>query len=143
MDRSTPGFPVPHHLPELAQSHVHWVSDAIQPSHPLPPLLLLPSIFPSIRDFSSELALLIRWPESWRLSISPSNEHSGLMSFRIDGFQSWSLKALHLIKKTFELLRKKYRRITRKLNYQGRCLKQAQTPQTVRQKINTFNKNQA
>ena len=51
MDCSMPGFPVLHHLPELAQIHVHWVSDAIQPSHPLPPLLLLPSIFSSIGSF--------------------------------------------------------------------------------------------
>ena len=51
MDCSTPGFPVLHHLPKLAQTHVHWVSDAIQPSHPLLSLFLLPSIFLSIRVF--------------------------------------------------------------------------------------------
>ena len=56
---STPGFPVLHYLPEFAQTHVHWVSDAIQLAHPLPPHLLLPSIFPSIRVFSNELALHI------------------------------------------------------------------------------------
>ena len=80
MDCSTPGFPVPHHLPELAQAHVHWVGDAIQPSCPLLSLLLLPSIFPSIKVFSNELALPIRWPKYWRFSfsISPSNEYSGL-----------------------------------------------------------------
>ena len=55
MNCSTPGLPVLHHLPEFAQSHVHWVGDATQPSYPLS-LLLLPSIFPSIRVFSSELA---------------------------------------------------------------------------------------
>ena len=57
MDCSTPGFPVLHHLPELAQAHVHWVSDGIQPSHLLLPTSLLPSIFPSIGVFSNELAL--------------------------------------------------------------------------------------
>ena len=64
------------------------VTDAIQPSHPLLPLLLLPSIFLSIRVFSSESALRIRWPKYWSfsISISPSNEYSGLISFRIDWF---------------------------------------------------------
>ena len=54
MDCSTPGFPVHHQLPEFAQTHAHRVRDIIQPSHPLSPLLLLPSIFPSTRGFSSE-----------------------------------------------------------------------------------------
>ena len=83
MDCSTPGFPVHHQLQELAQTHVHWVSDATQPSHPL---LLLPSIFPRIRVFSKESALHIRCPKYWSFSfsISPSNEYSGLISFRID-----------------------------------------------------------
>ena len=88
MDWSTPGFPVFHHLPEFAETHAHWVGDAIQPSHPLPPLLLLPSFFTSIRVFSSELALRIRWPNYWSFSfsISPFNEYSGLISFRMDWF---------------------------------------------------------
>ena len=75
-------------LLKFAQTHVHWVGDAIQPSHPLSPLLLLPSVFDSIRVFSSELALHIRWPKylSFSLSTSPSNEFSGLTSFRIDWF---------------------------------------------------------
>ena len=83
MDCSTPGFPVYHQLLELAQTHVHRVGDAIQPSHPL---LLPPSIFPSIRVFSSESVLHIRWPKYWTFSfsISPSNEYSGLISSRID-----------------------------------------------------------
>ena len=78
-----PGFPVHHQLQELAQTHVHQVGDAIQPSHPL---LLLASIFPSIRVFSYESVLCIRWPKYWSFtfSISPSNEYSGLISFRID-----------------------------------------------------------
>ena len=83
-----PGFPVLHYLLEYAQTHVHWVGDAIQPSHPLSPLLLLLSIFPSVRVFSSELALCIRGPKYWSFSfsISPSNEYSGLISFGIDWF---------------------------------------------------------
>ena len=83
-----PGLPVHHQLPELAQTHVHRVRDAIQPSHPLLRLLLLPSISPSIRVFSSESALCIRWSKYWSLSfsISPSSEYSGLISFRIDWF---------------------------------------------------------
>ena len=82
----TPGFPVFHYLPESAPTHVRWVSDTIHPSHPLCPLL--PSVFPSIKVFSSELALCIKWPKYWSFSfsISPSNEYSGLISFRIDWF---------------------------------------------------------
>ena len=70
----------------LLKNHVRLVSDAIQPSHPLLPLLLLPSIFPSIRVFSNESGLLIRWPKYWSFSFSiiSSNECSGLVSFRID-----------------------------------------------------------
>ena len=85
-DCSMLGFPVLHYLPEFAQIHVHWVSEAIQPSHSLLPLLLLTSIFPSIRAFSSESALRIRWPKYWsfNISISPFSEYSGLISFRID-----------------------------------------------------------
>ena len=82
----TPGLPVHHQLPEPTQTHVHWVGDAIQPSHPLSPLLLLPSIFPSIRIFSNESALHIRWPKYWSFSfsISPYNEHPGLISWGMD-----------------------------------------------------------
>jgi len=85
MEYSMPGLPVHHQLPELAQTHVHEVSDATQPSYPHP-LLLLPSVFPRIRVFSSELVLHIRWPKYWSFSfsISPSNEYSGLISFRMD-----------------------------------------------------------
>ena len=88
MDSSKPGFPVLHRLPGLVQTHVHSVGDAIQPSHPLSSLLLLPSIFPSIRVFSTESALHIMWPKYWSFSfsISPSNEYSGLISFRTDWF---------------------------------------------------------
>ena len=88
MNCITPGFLVLHHLPEPVQIHVHWVYEAIQPSHPLSPLILQPSIFPSTRVFSNELALCIRWPKYWNFSFSicPCNEYSGLISFRIDWF---------------------------------------------------------
>ena len=65
MDCSMPGLPVHHQLLESTHTHVRWVSDAIQPSHPL---LYLPSIFPSIRVFSNEWALCIRWPKYWSFS---------------------------------------------------------------------------
>ena len=86
MDCSKLGLPVPHHHTKFAQVHVHCISDAIQPFHPLMPLLL--SIFPSIRDFSNESAVHIRWPKYWSFifSISPSNEYSGLISLKIDWF---------------------------------------------------------
>ena len=83
---STPGFPVHHQLPEPAQTHVHWVSNVIQPSHPLsspsPPAFN----FSSIRVLSNESVLHIRWPKYWSFSfsISPSNEYLGLISFRMD-----------------------------------------------------------
>ena len=86
MDCSMPGVPVHHQLLEFTQVHVHSVGDAIQPSQPVSCLLFLPSIFLSIRDFSNELALRIRWPKYWSFSfnISPFSEHSGLISFRMD-----------------------------------------------------------
>ena len=86
MDCSTPGLPVHHQLPELAQTHIHRGGDAIQPSHPLSSLS--PPAFNLSQHwvFSSESVLCIRWPKYWsfRFSISLSNEHSGLISFRID-----------------------------------------------------------
>ena len=89
MDCSTPGLPVHHQLPEFTHTYVHWVGDAIQPSHPLSspsPSTAKSSIFPSIRVFSNESVLHIRWPKYWSFifSISPSNEYSGLISFKID-----------------------------------------------------------
>ena len=88
MDCSTPGFPVHHQLPELTQTHVHRVGDAIQPSHPL--LSPSPPAFSLSQHWvlSSESVLRIRWPKYWSFcfSISPSNEYSGLISFRIDWF---------------------------------------------------------
>ena len=86
MDCSKPGFPVHHQLPGFTQPHVHWVCDAIQPSHSLSPLLLPPSIFPSLRVFSNESLLPISWPKygSFSFSISLSNEYSGLIAFKMD-----------------------------------------------------------
>ena len=86
MDCSMPGLPILHHLPELAQTHVYH---SVIPSNHLIlccPLLLPPSIFPSMRVFSNESDLHIRWPKYWSFSfsISPSNEYSGLISFRLD-----------------------------------------------------------
>ena len=86
MDYSIPGLPVHNQLPEFTQTYVHLVGDAIQASHPLSFLLLLPSVFSSIRVYSNESALCIRWPKYWSFSfsISPYNEHSGPISFRMD-----------------------------------------------------------
>ena len=87
LDCRTPGFPVYHQLLELVQTHVHWVMPS---SHLIlcHPLLLLPPIPPRIRVFSHESALCMRWPKYWRFSfnMSPSNEHPGLISFRMDWF---------------------------------------------------------
>ena len=85
MNCSTPDIPVHHQLPEFTQTHVHWMMPS---SHLIlcRPLLLLPPIPPSIRVFSSESGLHIRWPKYWSFSfsISPFNEHPGLISFRMD-----------------------------------------------------------
>jgi len=91
MDCIMPGFPVYYQFRELTQTHVHWVGDAIQPSHPLsshfPPSFSLSGSF-SIRIFPNESVLLIRWPKYWSFSfnISSSNKYSRLLSFRIDWF---------------------------------------------------------
>ena len=85
-DCSMPGCLVLLCLPKFAQTHVHWVRDVMQPSHPMSPLLLLPSIFPSVRVFSTKLAIHIRWPKYWSFSISPSKKYSGLISLHIDWF---------------------------------------------------------
>ena len=86
MNRSRPGLPVHHQLPEFTQTHVHRVRDAIQPSHPRSSLLLLPPISPSIRVFSNESTLRMKWPKYWSFSfcIIPSKEIPGLISFRKD-----------------------------------------------------------
>ena len=86
MDCNTWGFPVHHQFPELTETHVRWVGDAIQPSHPLSPTSPPAFNLPSIRVFSNESVPWISWPEYWSFSfiISPSNEYSGLISFRMD-----------------------------------------------------------
>ena len=94
MDCSTPGFTVPHQLPELAQTHAHRVGDAIQPLQSLGIFLLPPSTFPSIRVFSNESILHIRWSKYRSFSISPSNEYSGLISFRIDRLDLLAVQGL-------------------------------------------------
>ena len=94
---STPGFPVLYHLPEFAQTPCAlswWCHLTIASSCSL---LLLPSVFPSIRGFSSELTLRIRWPKYWNFSfsINPSNEYSGLISFRIDSSDLLAVQGTH------------------------------------------------
>ena len=100
MNCSTPSLPVHHKLPEFTQTHAHRVGDAIQPSHPLlSPSPPAPNP-PSIRVFSNESALLMRGPRYWSFSfsISPSNEHPGLISFRMD------LLALFVVQGTLKSL---------------------------------------
>ena len=84
--RSRPGLPDHHQLLEFIQTHAHWVGNASNHFILCRPLLLPPSIFPSIRVFSNESALCIRWPKYWSFSfsISPSNEYLGLIYFRMD-----------------------------------------------------------
>ena len=86
MNCSMPGFPVLHYLPELAQTHVHWVGDAIQPSHPLSPPSPPAFNLSQHQGLFQESVLRIKWPKYWSFSISPSNEYSGLISFRMDWF---------------------------------------------------------
>ena len=98
MDCRTPGFPVHQQTsPELAQIHVHRVGDAIQPSHTVLSSSPLPSIFPSIRVFSNESVLHIRWPNYWSFSFSirPSSEYSGLISFKIDWLDFLAVQGTH------------------------------------------------
>ena len=99
MDCNTPGFPVHHQLPELTQTHLHWVGWYHLPSNHLIlccPLLLPLSIFPSIRVLCNESVFHISWPKCWSFSfsISPSNEHPGLISFRLTGWISLQSKGL-------------------------------------------------
>ena len=97
MNHSTPGNPVHHQLSEFTQTHVHRVGDAIQWSHTLSSAFLLPPIPPSIRAFSNESTLRMRWPKYWSfsLSISPSNEHPGLVSFRMDWLDLLAVQGTH------------------------------------------------
>ena len=96
MNCSTPGLAVHHQLSESTQTHVHWVGDAIQPSHPLSPPSPPPPIPPSIRVFSNDSALRIRWPKYWSFSfsISSSNEHPGLSPLGWTGWISLHSKGL-------------------------------------------------
>ena len=113
MDCSTPGFPVLHHLPRLAQTHV---TELVMPSNHLSLYcpLLLPSIFSIIRVFSNESALHKWWPKYWSFSfsISPSNEYSGLISFRIDWLDllavQGTLKSLYLWRIHFYVWQNQY-----------------------------------
>ena len=93
---SMPGFPILHQLLKSAQTHVHWAADAIQPSRPLLPLLLLPSTFPSIKVFSNESALCIRRPKycSFCFSISPYNEIQDWFPLGLTGLISLLSKGL-------------------------------------------------
>ena len=86
MDYSMPGLPVHHQLPEFTQTHVQWVGDVIPTISSCRPLLLLSSVFPSIRVFLNESFLCFRWPKYCSLSFNviSSNEYSGLISFRMD-----------------------------------------------------------
>ena len=96
MDRSMPGLPVYHQLPESTQTHFHWVGDAIQPSHPLVIPFSCPQSFPAVGSFQMSQLFVIRWPKYWSFSfnISPSNEHPGLISFRWTGWISLQSKGL-------------------------------------------------
>ena len=88
---STPGFSVLHYLQEFAQTHVHWVCDTIQLSHPMLSPSPLAFNLSQILIFFNESSFIIRWPKYWsfNLSISPSNEYSEFISFRIDWFGIW------------------------------------------------------
>ena len=96
VNRSTPGLLVYYQLPEFTQIHVHRVSDAIQPFHPPSSPSPPAPIPPSIRVFSNESTLHIRWTKYWSFSfsISPSSEHPGVISFRMDGWISIQSKGL-------------------------------------------------
>ena len=100
MDCSTPGLPpCPSPTPGAYSNSCPSSGDAIQPSHPLSPLLLPPSIFPNIRVFSNESVLCIRWPKYWSFSFnsSPSSEHSGLISFRTDWLDLFAVQGNSIV----------------------------------------------
>ena len=137
MDCRTPGFPVHHQLPELAQTHVHRVSDAIQPYHSVAPFSSCPQSFPASGSFSiTWLPLHIKWSKYWGFSFSnsPSNEYSGLFSFRIDWFdflavqgtlkgflQHHSSKATHLWRSAFFMVQFSHPYMTTEKNHTFNC----------------------
>ena len=94
LDCSAPGFPVLHYLPEFAQIHVHWVSDALQPSHPLLPPAPLALSLSKHQGLSNELAFPIRWPKCWSFSLSPSNKYQGWYPIGLIGLISLLSKGL-------------------------------------------------
>ena len=106
MECSTLGSSVLHYLLEFAQIHVHWIDETIQPCYPLLLPSLLPSVFPSIRVFSNESSLHIKWPKFWSFSFntSPSNAHSGLISFRMDWFDLLAVQETLKILLQYKLL---------------------------------------
>ena len=130
MDCSSSGFFVLHHLPEFAQTHVHWVGDAIQPSHPLSFPHFLTSTVPSIRVFSNVLALQITWPKYWsfRFSINPSSEYSRFIPSNSSKYQrkDWgvSKKRLRSKKEKIEEYQGKRRNCNQARSY-GLFLRQA------------------
>ena len=97
MNRSMPGLPAHHHHPDFTQTHVHRVRDAIQPAPRGSSLLLLPPIPPSIRVFSNESTLRVRWPKYWSFSFSiiPSKEIPGLISFSMDWLDLFAVQGTH------------------------------------------------
>ena len=96
MNHSTPGLPIHHQLLEFTQTHVHRLSDTIQPSHPLLSRSPPAPIPPSVRVFSNESTLLMRWPKYWSFSFSiiPSQEHPGLI-FRMDWLDLLAVQGTH------------------------------------------------
>ena len=98
MNHSTPGLPVHHKLPEFTQTQAHWVDDTIQPSHPLssPSPASNPSQYQGLFQWVNSLH---RWPKYWSFSfsISPSNEHPGLISFRMDWITAWQMQGKWMI----------------------------------------------
>ena len=101
MNHSTPGLPVHHQLPEFTQTHVHRVSEPSSHLILCRPLLLLPPIPPSIRVFSNESTLCMRWPKYWSFtfSIIPSKEIPGLISFRMDWLDLLAVQLPHVTRR--------------------------------------------
>ena len=115
MDGSVPGSSVLHYLLEFAQMS----TELVMPSNHLilcHPILLLPSIFPTIRVYSNDLAFCIKWPKYWSISISPSNEYSGLISFRIDWFDFFAVQGALPAHWQMHSFNKPYDKVTRNIS---------------------------